>query len=108
MEMYAENLDSVKNVTEEKLLQILDTETFGGFIGLEMSDDTFLQASIMDEPAHPETMYYVEYKSDGKIWAATSQLTKNELKQAFTEYLQGNDFWKGRYAWEDSGWQPWF
>jgi hypothetical protein len=84
------------DVTEQTFEEVFaDDSLRGEFIILEADADTFLQAG--GEGNGP---YTLEYKEAGKQFQAVGELTKQEVKEAFLDYLQGGTGWRTKHEWK--------
>jgi hypothetical protein len=85
-------------VTEQTLEEVFADDTLRGeFVILETDKETFLQAG--GEGDGPYTM---EYKEIGNQFQAEGELTKEQVKEAFLDYLRGGSVWRTKHRWRES------
>jgi hypothetical protein len=82
--------------TEQTIEEVFaDDSLRGEFIILEADEHTFLQAG-----GEGDGPYTVEYQEAGKQFQVVGELTKQEVKEAFLDYLRGGSGWRTRNEWK--------
>jgi hypothetical protein len=85
------------DVDEQTLEEVFADESLRGeFLILEANGDTFLQAS-----GEGEGPYTLEYKEAGKQFQVMGELTKQEVREAFLDYLHGGSAWRMEHEWKE-------
>jgi hypothetical protein len=88
---------SFPDATAQTLEEVFaDDALRGEFITLAADDGTFLQAG--GEGHGP---YRLEYKEAGKQFQAAVPLTRQEVKEAFLDYLRGGSDWRAGRDWKE-------
>ena len=126
MRLSSQDLPDIDNVTAADIERILGDGLFGKFAILEKCENGFIQAGFKGRPADwafeydlgtderrmaEEWKAFVE-RTGSERWAleyidettghqyqATGDRTLEEVKQAFVQYLRGDDAWRARYTW---------
>ena len=85
------------DVTEGTIEEVFaDDSLRGEFVILEANEHTFLQAG--GEGGSPFTL---EYKEGGKQFQTGGELTKQEVREAFLDYLRGGSGWRTKHEWKE-------
>ncbi len=90
---------SFADVTEQQLDEAFaDDARRGEFVILTAEDGSFLQAG-----GESEGPYRLEYRDagSGKQFQATREAGKEEVKQAFLDYLRGGSAWRAQREWRE-------
>jgi PAS domain S-box-containing protein len=86
----------IGSVTPQALKEVFaDDLRRGEFVILEADKNTFLQAS-----GEGDGPFLLEYKAAGEQYRALDQPTKDEVKEAFLDYLRGGSEWRTRRPWK--------
>ena len=114
MNLQAEELEPIDNVTEDDLERVFDESqtAFGKFVILSASKDAFIQSACTWEPTEKSKEFIQRMGSDpycleyhdphlDKQFVATGDFTLLQIKDAFIEYLKGTDAWKHGKEWEE-------
>ena len=89
------NGDTFDNISEEKLVECINSLDDDNFFLILKNKEDFIQAAFSDGD------FVVQYKEDGKQFSAEKVLTKEETIQLFKDYHQGKDNWKTEIVWVD-------
>lgn len=89
------NGDTFDNISEEKLVECINSLDDDNFFIILNNKEDFIQAAFSDGD------FVVQYKEDGKQFSAEKVLTKEETIQLFKDYYQGKDNWKTEIVWVD-------
>ena len=85
------------DVTEQTIEEVFfDDSLRGEFVILEADENTFLQAG-----GEGDGPYTLEYKEPGKQFRCVRPLTKQEVKEAFLDYLRGGSAWRTQREWKE-------
>ena len=126
MRLSSQRLPELDAVTEADIERIIGGEDFGLFALLGDRGGDFIEAGYRGRPAawcfdyppgSPERQIAEEWRAfkqrtgsewwkidyfdtaSGEQYEAEGELTLDEVKRVFCEYLQGDDAWKLRYDW---------
>ncbi len=111
MQLTTEELPEIKNVTAADIRRIFTEDAFGKFAILSVSDVVFIQAGCVWDVSEECAKFMEETGSDpfileyrdaktGRLFAATTHVTLDQIAEVFLEYLQGDDSWRSRYTWK--------
>ena len=87
------------NVTETDIEDFfVDEELRGEFIVLSQDGDNY----YIQSTGEGDEGYELEYRdgSGDQHYRATTVLSKDEVKEAFLDYLHGRSQWRTRWTWE--------
>jgi hypothetical protein len=85
-----------EDVTAETVEEVFaDDSLRGEFIILEAEEDAFLQAG-----GEGDGPYTLDYREAGKQFRAMGELTRQEVTQAFLDYLRGGSAWHSKHEWQ--------
>jgi len=85
------------DATEQTVEEVFaDHSLCGEFVILEADENTFLQAG-----GEGDGPYTLEYKERGKQFQCVRQLTKQEVKDAFLDYIRGGSGWRTKNEWKE-------
>jgi hypothetical protein len=108
MKLTSEELPEILEVTEADIEQVFEDEVFGKFIILSATEDHFIQAACVWSPECDSFLertgsdpYRLEYRDggSGKMFAASENLTLDQIKAAFLDYLRGGNDWRCKHSW---------
>ena len=88
------NGDTFDKVSEEKVVECINSLNDDNFFIILNDKDDFIQAAFSDGN------FVAEYKENGQQFAAEKVLTKEETIQLFKDYYQGKDNWKKEIIWK--------
>ena len=88
------NGDTFDKVSEEKMVECINSLNDDNFFIILNDKDDFIQAAFSDGN------FVTEYKENGQQFAAEKVLTKEETIQLFKDYYQGKDNWKKEIVWK--------
>ncbi len=88
------NGDTFDKVSEEKMVECINSLNDDNFFIILNDKDDFIQAAFSDGN------FVAEYKENGQQFAAEKMLTKEETIQLFKDYYQGKDNWKKEIVWK--------
>lgn len=77
-----------------------DDQKRGEFMILEKDKYDFIQVGG-ETAADGFILEYRERGKDGKLYHCPRTVSRNEAEAAFLDYLDGNEGWKSRFAWEE-------
>jgi hypothetical protein len=111
MKLTTEELPEIESANEADIRRILAEDVFGKFAILSASETAFIQAACVWDPGKECAKFMEETGSDpfileyrdaktGRLFAATTQLTLDQITQVFLEYLQGDESWQSRFTWK--------
>ena len=91
--------------------EILPADSFGKFVTLSASEDSFIQAGCDWEPTpecraflekHDSDPWLMEYRDggSGRQFRAARHVTLDEARRAFLSYLAGGADWRQAFEWE--------
>jgi hypothetical protein len=111
MQLTTEELPEIENVTTTDISRIFTEDAFGKFAILSASDKAFIQAGCVWDVGEECAKFMEETGSDpfileyrdaetGRVFAATTHLTLDQITEVFLEYLKGDDSWRSRYTWK--------
>jgi hypothetical protein len=126
MKLTSQDLPDIEDVSEPDIERVLGGEVFGKYAILWSSESGFLQTGFKGRPpdwafqcdssteerrmaeewrefvqrtgSERWTLEYLDDAAD-KLYEAAGDRTLEEVKQAFLEYLRGDDVWRHRYTW---------
>jgi hypothetical protein len=99
MRLEAEN-SLVEEPTEEDLRHIFgDDDARGGFVILTSDDGSFLQAA--GKGWSPYTLEFFPDQDAARYQQATTQLTKDQVLAAFTDFLHNGEVWRSSFDWRE-------
>ena len=85
------------DATEQTIEEVFaDDFLRGEFVILQADENTFLQAG-----GEGDGPYTLEYKEPGKQFRCVRPLTKQEVKEAFLDYLRGGSAWRTQREWRE-------
>ena len=100
MRLETENSSSREEVTEEEFCRIFDDDgARGGFVILTSDDGSFLQAA--GHGSSPYTLEFFSEKNAPRYQQATTQLTKDQVRAAFTDFLHNGEAWRASFEWRE-------
>ena len=95
MDLIMAGSKAVLGVDAQLVEEILaDDSRRGEFVILQVDKNTFLQAS-----GEGDGPYVLEYKDGGQQFQALDEPTKDEVREAFLDYLRGGSEWKTKRHW---------
>src|SRR5690348_13699540 len=98
MTLTTEELGDVPDVDAMTLDEVIQSDSFGKFAVLCMSDDEFIQAGNDWQPTdtcqaflekHESDPWVLEFREAGQQYVATGNVTLEQVRQAFQSYLAG-------------------
>ena len=110
MQLSTEERGEIDDVTAAQLAAILDEDAFGSFVILAESDRGFIQAANNWSPGdaceafiarHRSDPWILEYRdaASAKHFQVSRDVTLDEVKRAFLEYLRGAPGWRSGFQW---------
>jgi hypothetical protein len=100
MKLETEHSGIRDDVTEEDLLRVFDDdEARGGFVILTSDDGSFLQAAGEGSSAY--TLEFFPEKDVPRYQQATTQLNKDQVRAAFTDFLCHGNTWYENLEWRE-------
>ncbi len=122
MRFSSQTLPDMENVSEALIVQAFDDKAIGKFAHLWISDDVFIQAGCRGTPSNcappddplvqelwafiqrtgsePWTLQYIDGVAM-KEYQAQGDLTLEQVKTAFVEYLRSNGEWRQQCDWQE-------
>jgi hypothetical protein len=99
MKLEAEN-SVVQEVTEDDLVRIFgDDHERGEFVILTSDDGSFLQAA--GKGWSPYTLEFFPDADSPRYQQATAQLTKDQVRAAFLQFLHNDTAWRASFKWRE-------
>ena len=111
MILTTEDLGDIPDVSAADIEQMLPADSFGKFVILSASEDSFIQAGCDWRPT-PECQEFLkrhgsdpgllEYRDgeSGRQFRAAGHVTLDEVRRAFLSYLAGGGEWRQAFQWE--------
>lgn len=111
MQLTTEEFDSIDDVSEEALREILESDDFGKFAILAGSETSYIQAASDWHPTDECAQFLKQNDSDPWIleyhdgdtnthFRASAYKTLNDVINTFTRYLVRDDSWRVNIDWQ--------
>jgi hypothetical protein len=112
MLLSTEEMGDFPDVTQDDINRILPEDGFGKFAILSETETTFIQAGNDWQPGdecrafiqqHGSDPWLLEYRDGptGRQYRASSQVTLEQVRQAFALYLAGDPSWRAMFEWRE-------
>ena len=100
MKLETEASNPKEDVTKEDLLAAFgDDKARGVYIILRADDGSYIQAA--GEGWRPYTLEFFPTSASRRYERASGELTKDEVRSAFLDFLEGGTSWRTSYRWEE-------
>lgn len=106
MRLSSEKLGDLINVAAADVERVFYDNSFGQFVILSISEESFIQAAsdaTSFDRQHDYDPWVLEYRdgSTAKQFRARGDLSIEQVRQAFLSYLRGGDEWHRDFAWAE-------